>query len=736
MAPDAGRVETAGRILVVDDSKELRTFLGKEMLPQFGYETLTAATGQAGLDLLVAEKPDLVMLDLQLPDMTGIDVLKEMKERGITSSVILMTAHGSEGVVVDAFRLGVKDYLAKPFDTDTAQAIIDRLLEQARLRREKERLNRALKRTRSDLEQRVRELSVLFGLSKSVAAQLDLDRVLERVVEAAVFITKAEESALWLLAPQTEQLELRTQKNLELQRSSLERLPLKETFAGQMLHGSRPLRMQAGESDQGIEIAADYQVQSLLSVPLVIKDEPFGVLIVANRTRSQPFNANNEAMLQALADFAAIAIENARSYQATDQALAGRVEELTYLYDITRTVTSTLDREQVFDLIAARIMDMFHVEAGALLLLNEETQELEFVTNWLGDPEPLRGIRLKLGQGVAGQVALTGQPAVVNDAYSDERFYDHVDDATGFTTRSILCAPLLLRDRCIGVIELLNKVDGPFTQDDMDRLSNVASSVTIALENARLYREARELHAAQSRFVTKVAKELRSPLTSIKGYSDMLLSGAMGELDIMHVESVRKIQNSTQYLITLMEDMLDIARLETGETELQRKPIALKQIVAPLVSSYEQRLQAKNLKLGVKVSSRLPDVYVDEERIVQVLSSLLTNAFLYTLPKGRIAIEGEAKGGHWLQRRVPDWVTVSVSDSGIGIAPEDQPLVFERFFRAEHPLVQEHAGRGLSLSIARSLVELHGGRIWVESTPGQGSTFSFTLPVAKAVKDE
>lgn len=730
MSSDSHPVAAPERILVVDDSRELRAFLTEDILPQLGFETLAAANGRQGLHVINEQKPDLVMLDLQMPEMSGLDVLQAIREQQINVPVILMTAHGSESVAVEAFRLGVKDYLVKPFDIGVAEATIGRLLEQGRLQREKERLSRELELARHDLEQRVRELTVLFGISKSVTAQLDLDKVLKRVVEAAVFISKADEGALWLLDPKTDELHLHAAKNLEQTSGGLERLPIKGSFVGQMVHGLRPIRLVSDGEQDDISLSDGYEAYALLSVPLAIQGRPTGVLAVMNRAHRRPFNANNEAMLQTLGDYAAIAIQNARSYQETDQALADRIKELTYLYDIAHTLTSTLEREQVFDLLAAKITDMFHVEAGAMLLLDEDTQELEFVTNWVGDPEPLHGIRLKLGQGIAGQVALTHQPEVVNDAQHDERFWSNVDASTGFQTRSILCIPLLIQDRCIGVVELLNKVDGPFTQDDLVRLNQVGSSITVALENARLYREARELHAAQSRFVTSVAQELRSPLTSIQGYSDMLLSGALGELDFSQKDSVQKIQASTRYLITLMGDMLDIARLETGEATLQCQPTSLKQIVTPLVSSLEQRLREKGLRLSVKISSRVPDVYVDTKRINQVLNSLLTNAYLYTLPKGRITIEGKAENSRWLQRRASDWVTVSVTDTGIGIAPEDQPRLFERFFRAQHPLVQEHSGRGLSLAIAKSLIELHGGEIWAESTPGQGSTFSFTLPVA------
>lgn len=722
------------RILVVDDNLEFLNFMSRDMLPQFGYEALPASRGRQAVQMIVEEQPDLVLLDVQMPDMSGLDVLEELRQREIDIPIIIMTAHGSESIAVQAFQLGATDYLIKPFDLDIVRAAIDRLLTQVRLRREKEELSRELEQARRDLERRIQELTVLFGISKSVTSLLDLDRVLERVVEAATFIARAEQGALWLLEPGKGDLLLRAEKDLGQKNAELLTLKTEDSLVSQVFRDLEPVCLASEAGEDGLKIKTDYLVRAILAVPLVTKGQPTGVLTVANRTHNRCFTGNDEAMLQALADYAAIAIENAKAYQETDQALAQRMEEVTHLYDISRTVASTLDEEKIFDLVTAKISEMFHVEAGALLLLDEEAEELEFVTSWLGEQEPLRGNRLKLGQGIAGQVALSQKPILVNDAYQDGRFYDRVDTTTGFVTRSILCAPLLVQDRCIGVIELLNKADGAFVPDDVERLSNVAHSVAIALDNARLYREARALHESKSRFVTTMARELRSPLTAIKGYSDMLLTGAMGELDEPRAESVRQIEGNAVRLITLMEDLLDVSRLETGETHLQFAPVSLKEVVAQVTSSFEQRLKDKSLRLSVKVPARLPSVYADQERIGQVVNSLLTNAYAYTLPKGRIVVEAQAQSGRWLQRNASDWVTISVSDTGIGIEPEEQPQVFERFFRGEHPVVRKYPGRGLSLSIAKSLVELHGGRVWVESMPGKGSSFSFTLP--RATKDQ
>ncbi len=700
IAEQSAAPDRAECILVVDDSDSLRHLLTAEVLPHYGYETLAAADGREGLRLIAEEQPDLVLLDLQLPDISGIEILKEMKRQGQDVPVILITAHGSESIAAQAFRLGVRDYLIKPFNMKMGHTTIQRVLDQARLQREKERLSRELEEARRDLEQRLRELTVLVGISKSVTSQLDVDQVLDRVVEGAVFITKAEEGGLWLLEAATDRLWLKAERGLDEERATLESFNPEESLVGQVLRASEPIRA-VGESDlAGVEVSEDYAVAALLSVPLQNKGRSIGVLTVANREERRPFTGNNVATLQALADYASIAIENAQTYQAADEALAQRVAEVTHLYDITRTVTSTLDQEQIFDLVTARIREMFRVEAGSLLMLDEDTQELEFVASQLGERDPPRGLRIEVDKGIAGHVALTQQPMIVNDAYNLSEFYREVDQLTGFITRSILCVPLMVQDRCIGVLELLNKHNGAFTQEDLEKLRNVAGSVAIALENARLFREAQNLNEDKSRFMAALAQELRSPLTAIKGYSIMALS----EAEQPHggaSTSIDRIEESTEHLINLMEDLLDITRLETGETQLDLQPVSISQIVAQISSAFEQRLTERSLRLTTKVNGRLPSVYGDQERISQVLKSLVTNAYQYTLPKGRLAIGAQRHEPRPGLKVDGEWIVVSVSDTGIGIAPEDQPRVYERFFRANHPVVRHHQGRGLSLYICQ-----------------------------------
>jgi signal transduction histidine kinase len=547
------------RILIVDDSAELRSFLSADILPQFGYDTLSATNGAEGLQIMARQRPDLVMLDIEMPDISGMDVLREMKRRQLTMPVILMTAHGSESIAVEAFRLGATDYLIKPFDIESAIDTIDRVMGLARLQRDRVRLSSELEHTRRDLEQRVKELTVLFGVSKSVTSLLDLDKVLERVVEAAVFIARAEEGALWLLEPNTNELLLRAEKGLDQQRAQLRRLRAHDSLVGQVFRGLRPVRLISGVGEDGMKIKTDYLARALLSVPLIAKGQAIGVLSVANRMDATPFTANNEATLQTLADYAAIAITNARLYSE----------------------------------------------------IHSFSQELE----------------------------------------------------------------------------------------------------------AKVRERTQELRNS----VSAVYHELNNPIAAIQGYTALLLEGKVGKLSTDQARFLGRIKTNTRRLINLVEDLSDISKLEDGRLVIHPAPLDLGRIVQETVNSLVSTIEEKGLRVEVSLAPDTAMVMGDPQRVGQILTNLVSNACRYTPAGGQITIASHRANGA---------AEMTVQDTGIGICEEDLERIFERFYRSDDPLVQEHPGTGLGLAIARSLVELHGGQLWVKSTVGKGSSFGFTLPLA------
>ena len=295
------------KILIVEDSLELLAFLAEDVLPYYGYQVVTARTGLEGLKMLFSEDPDLVLLDLKLPDMSGMDILETMQGGGSDIPVVVMTAHGSEYAVVEALRLGVKDYVIKPVTTEEVIDVIERALTETRLRREKEQLTKSL-------QQRVQELTILFGVGKSVVSLMDLEELLNRIVEAGVYITKAEEGFLLLVDPETNDLFLRAGKNLGERQAQGFRLRVADTTAGQVVKTGKPVRRGGKGTARDFKVKTGYLVKSLLHVPLVFREKVIGVLSVDNRVSDREFTQGDQYLLSVLADYAAISIANATLY--------------------------------------------------------------------------------------------------------------------------------------------------------------------------------------------------------------------------------------------------------------------------------------------------------------------------------------------------------------------------------------------------------------------------------------
>src|SRR5574341_1182201 len=305
-------------ILVTDDNLEISYFLAKKLLPSFGYETLQAITGKQGLEMIRKFQPDLVLLDLQLPDMDGLDVLRELAREDHNVPAILMTAHGSEQVAVDAFRLGVQDYLSKPVDHERLKQVIDRILGQRNMQEEKAKLT-------SQLEEQVAWLTTLSRVGQSLTSTLDLDEVLRRIVEAGVYLTKAEEGFLALINGTSGQFYLRASKNIEEQRTRTMQLLITNPMLGEVVKTGKPLRISTKTNQLPLKVSTGYLVSSLLHVPILSKGKALGILSVDHRQNSNRFLVKDEAMLTSLADFAAIAIENANLYERSRKEISERV---------------------------------------------------------------------------------------------------------------------------------------------------------------------------------------------------------------------------------------------------------------------------------------------------------------------------------------------------------------------------------------------------------------------------
>jgi len=286
-----------------------------------------------------------------------------------------------------------------------------------------------------------------------------------------------------------------------------------------------------------------------------------------------------------------------------------------------------------------------------------------------------------------------------------------------------LILPLSREKRPIGVLYLI-ATERTFNAQKLEFVTRVADTIAIAVENARLYEALRQANLAKSEFVSLVSHELRTPMTSILGYSEMLLKGMVGSLAPQQHEFVEAIARSVNRMQILVNDLTDISRIETGRLMLKSRAISFKGTFEEARQLLQDRLEEKQQSFISDIWERLPMIQADPDRLTQILVNLIGNAIKYTPYQGTIAVRT------WLPPEDPGYIRCAISDTGIGISAENQLRLFTKFYRADDAAVREQPGTGLGLAITKNLIEMHGGRIWLESAAGKGSTFFFTMPIA------
>jgi two-component system NtrC family sensor kinase len=326
------RLEAKERILVIEDSEDIAAFLVDTILSPSGYAPLVATTGQEGLRLALDVAPDLIFLDLNLSHMTGMEVLRGLRDAVPSVPIALMIFAGSEELVVEAFRLGVRSYVVKPLKPAEVLKAIEDALRETRLRREKELLTEELMRANREVERRVRELTMLHEITQAITGSVSLETLLSRVVEVGVFLTDADEGMLFLIDEETNELYLRAAKGVGDKRASLLLLPARDSLIGQVLKSGEPLRIASSDPRLDLTVKTGYMVNALLYVPLKAKGASRGVLAVSNRISDRAFTRTDQSRLDLLADHTVIALEMARphvpSRTADSDVVGGAAAEL------------------------------------------------------------------------------------------------------------------------------------------------------------------------------------------------------------------------------------------------------------------------------------------------------------------------------------------------------------------------------------------------------------------------
>ena len=638
-------------------------------------------------------------------------------------------ANGSHAAVVapllrDAAAVGtitLRRFDTRPFsdrevsslETFAAQAVI--AIENARLFNE----------TKESLERQTATGDVLKAISGTA---FDLAGVLETVISHATRLTEAENGFVYQIEGEVLAMRAsfgpRAGEMREWQREHPIQASYTGSATGRAFTERRTIHIPDVDADPTYTYADAKRLggfRVLLSVPLISDDRAIGVIALW-RTDPRPFTTEQIALVESFGSQAVIAIENARLFGETRDAL----ERQTATAEILQAISgSPMDVQPVLEAIAVNAV-RFCAAEDALLLLREGDRLMGRAHSGpIPDGSPGGSIPLDRDS-PTGHAVLERRPIHVVDLLTAADYPLGRELAALAGTHTTFVAPLLLGDEAIGVLALRRTVVRPFTEQQAQLAESFAAHAVIAIENVRLFNEIQDKSAQlevanrhKSEFLANMSHELRTPLNAIIGFSEVLLQKMFGELNEQQADYLRDILSSGRLLLSLINDILDLSKIEAGRMELEPAPFSLPAAISNAVMLVRERASGHRIRLAIEAADGVDDVVADERKVKQVLVNLLSNAVKFTPDGGTVTVTTSRGEGE---------IRVAVHDTGIGIDPEDQARIFEEFQQSRRQSDQSREGTGLGLTLSRRFVELHGGRLTVESRPGDGSTFTFTLP--------
>jgi len=434
-----------------------------------------------------------------------------------------------------------------------------------------------------------------------------------------------------------------------------------------------------------------------------------------------PFVEDDQNLLTAFAGQAAVAIENARLLALTDQELAEKVEELQVMGRIVRELNASLEVVHAMRTTLEWAIRRSNAEAGLIgmiegdhlrLMAHQGYEDIFPSDNEAEMPIESSAVRSAIESGQPSQISLVsnGARGILPIAHTQ------------------IIVPIRREAQVIGLLLLESTSD---SQGNLAFLNSLSDSAAIAIANAQLYDEVQRANLAKSDFVSFVAHELKNPMTSIKGYTELLAAGSVGQVNEMQANFLSTIRSNVERMSALVSDLNDNAKIEANRLRLDFKPVDVQEIVDDVLRSAKRQIEDKRQSIELQLSTSLPAVWADRLRVGQVLTNLISNAHKYTPEGGQVLVGAEATNNQWDPEGAKRVVHVWVRDNGIGINIEDQAKIFQKFFRSDDSKAREVPGTGLGLNITKSLVEMQGGRIWFESQFRGGTTFHFTIPVAE-----
>jgi signal transduction histidine kinase len=686
-------------------------------------------SGRAILDRRTIHLPDVLSEIAEFPDVAAAIAREGL--RAVLGVPLLR-----EGVPIGA--ITVRRTEVRPY-SDEQVALIETFADQAVIAIENVRLFRELRARNAELTESLARQTATSEILRAISqSPTDVQPVFDTIVRSAVRLCDGLYGTAVRFDGELMHLAAGYNWTPEVDQALHEAFPMppdQRMMSGRAILAGMVVQVEDALADQEYtqNVARAGGFRAMLAVPMLREGRAIGAIVV-NRGRPGPFSQTQIALLQTFADQAVIAVENVRLFkelEARTHELTRSVGELRALGEVGQAISSTLDLQTVLSTIVARATQLSDTDAGVIYEYDEpreifvpratERLEAEILETMLATP-------IRKGEGATGQLAQIHEPIQLPDvlaAPAESRVRGALVQA-GY--RALLAVPLIREGHLLGGLTVIRKATGTFAPEVIELLQTFATQSALAIQNARLFAEiadkSRQLEVAsqhKSEFLANMSHELRTPLNAIIGFSEVLAERMFGELNEKQDEYLRDIYASGQHLLSLINDILDLSKVEAGRMELELTNFDLPAAIDNALTLVRERAARHGIALHHEIDARLGQIQGDERKLKQVLLNLLSNAIKFTPERGRIDVSAALVDG---------MAEVSVADTGVGIAPEDQEAVFEEF-RQVGAADKKGEGTGLGLTLSRKFVELHGGRIRVKSQVGMGSIFTFAIPVRR-----
>jgi len=590
-------------------------------------------------------------------------------------------------------------------------------------------------------ERELRDVREQFAATKEILSALgrsgtDPDSVLDTIVARAAALCRADVAVLYLVRGDRSEVSRISGVPPQAFLDQVHEHPLvvsRSSLLGRVVLDRRPQQIPDVLADPAygrhdLQRLAGYR--TLFQAPMIVDDDVVGVLSLW-RNEVDPFDERAAEVMEAFAAQAAIALRNVallRALESRTAELATKVEELESLREVGDAVSSILDLDEVLQTVVTHAVRITGTDGGSIMEYVEEEDAFSVRAAYGTSAslvDALRRMRIERDSTLVGRAALERRPLVVGDL-DTVPLDPHLRLLHEHGWRSVLAVPVLRRDRIVGVLVIRRKVPGDFGPETLRLLETFAAQSALAILNARLFRDLdlsrAELEVAsrhKSEFLASMSHELRTPLNAVIGFSEVLLDQLFGEVNERQAEYLRDIWNSGRHLLELLNEILDLSKVEAGKMQLEPQRFDVAPVLEYSLGLLRQRAANHGISLELVLPSEVGAIHADELRFKQVVVNLLTNAVKFTPDGGRVTVAA---------RRLGEELQVTVTDTGIGVPPEDRERIFESFQQGGRGAPKEE-GTGLGLTLSRRLVELFGGRMWIESEVGVGSSFGFAVPV-------